>query len=339
MKNQIQLIQVPKFEHQLKKVGESIKLRIEGLNLANQVANEDTVKALKLTRAELNKENKELTEHFKATLAPAVDPVAAIKEMFKTEATIPYKEADDTLKTLILSHENKVKDEKRKEIVSYFNELCTSEGIDFVKIESVDLKIDLSTSVKKLKEQCNTFIAKVQDDLVLIASQTYVDEITIEYKKTLNVSKSVTDVVERKRLLKEAEDKAKQAAWDKRVNAFRDIAVVYHSTTKVFSYNDKIYVSEAKVKELDDEQFKYQIISMQKDITAYQLEAKPIEPIASPTQQNTPEPKKEAAKPLEKPTTVKLETVTATFEVEATLPVLKKLVAYMNENEITFKDL
>ena len=50
-------------------------------------------------------------------------------------------------------------------------ELCLSENIDFVTFESVALDINLSTSEKKYKEQCNEFISRIKDDLALIGTQ------------------------------------------------------------------------------------------------------------------------------------------------------------------------
>ena len=75
----------------------------------------------------------------------------------------------------------------------------------------MNLNINLSTTEKSLKEQIKTFLDKVSDDLKLIDTQEYKEEVLIEYKKSLDVSYAVTTVVNRHNELEELKIKNEEA--------------------------------------------------------------------------------------------------------------------------------
>lgn len=83
----------------------------------------------------------------------------------------------------------------------YFEEYKISKNIDFITYENAQINVTMSTSEKKVKEQAKAFVDKVEEDLALINTQAYSDEILVEYKNNLNVSKSIMIVSERHRQL------------------------------------------------------------------------------------------------------------------------------------------
>lgn len=85
----------------------------------------------------------------------------------------------------------------------YFEEYKQSKNIDFITYERAEINVTMSTSEKKVKEQVKQFIDKIEEDLTLINTQNYSDEILVEYKNNLNVSKSIMVVAERHKQLEE----------------------------------------------------------------------------------------------------------------------------------------
>lgn len=195
---EIVLKQAPVISHKLSEIGANVTTRLKELNLESLVATEDTVKALKSLRAELNKELKEFEDQRKAVKAAINAPFNEFESVYKAEISEKYDTAVNTLKLKIDSVELKLKEEKRNDIIAYFDELAAAESIDFVKFDNVGVEVNLSASVKSLKDACIAFIDRVKSDLALIDTQDYKAEILAEYKINLNVSKAITTIVDRK---------------------------------------------------------------------------------------------------------------------------------------------
>lgn len=341
--NQIKVEQLPVISHKAVEVGKAITERIDNLKLDKIVATESNVKALKVLRAELSTELTEFETERKSVKKAIAAPYLEFEEIYKREISEKYTAGISTLKDKILFVENNIKLEKKAEIETYFTEMCDSQNIDFLKFENVGLKIDLTTTAKKLKEQCNAFVLKVADDLLLIETQEFETEIIVEYKKDLNVSKAIKTIADDKAAIKLEKEKKKIIEWNRRRSSFRDIAMILHEDTNTFQYNDEIYIGSEAVKDIDKDSFNKIIIEYTEKIKAF-VEAQKKPEIKTETPISTPAPTPPAAKPISKPLAspvkeTKLELVKARFECEATLPVLKALGQYMKDNNITYKNL
>jgi hypothetical protein len=108
-----------------------------------------------------------------------------------------YNKADKDLKQKVNEVEEQLKQSKRDKVQEYFNELVEFEGIHFITIEDVDLNINLSISLKKLKEQTLAYVRKIVNDLELIETQEHKEQIIVEYKRTLNISQSIITIQKR----------------------------------------------------------------------------------------------------------------------------------------------
>lgn len=165
------------------------------------VCTEDTVKEIKGVRSDLNKEFTELETQRKFVKEQVMKPYEAFESIYKDCVSNIYKKADIDLKSKIDEVEEGLKKEKSEKVVEYFNEYLQSKGIDFVTFESAGIKVGMSDSLKSLKDQAKKFIDKICEDIELIKTQQYADEIMVEYEKSLNVSQAVTTVTSRKKAL------------------------------------------------------------------------------------------------------------------------------------------
>lgn len=198
--------QLPVIEEQLKTIKVNIEDKVSGV-LALECT-EGTVKAIKVLRADLTKDFKELEERRKLVKSKILAPYEAFETIYKECVTDIFKSADTELKKRIDDVENNLKYEKRKEIEDYFNEYAKSKNIDFIGFFDANINVTMSASKKSLMEQAKAFIDKIYDDLKLIDTQEHKEEILVEYKATLNVSNAITSVSERHKAIEK--EKAKQ---------------------------------------------------------------------------------------------------------------------------------
>lgn len=198
----IKVTQLPIIVEQLNEVKAEVTAKVEqDLSL---VCTEDTVKDVKKVRSELNKELKDYEDRRKAVKTAIMKPYNDFEEIYKDCIFNTYKKADAELKNKIDSVENELKEQKRKEVWYYFEELCEANSLDFITFENANINVTLSTSMKSLKEQAKAFVDKIVDDLNLIDTQEHKDEIFYEYKQSLNVSNAITTVANRYKAIEEA---------------------------------------------------------------------------------------------------------------------------------------
>lgn len=191
----------------IKSVGEEVQKRITDLNLENQLVTEDTIKAVKGIRTDLNKEFAVFEEQRKFIKNAVTKPYQEFEEKYKEFIATHYNNADNTLKNKISDFENKLKEDKAERLKSYFTELCQSLQIDFLTFGQVKLNVTLSASEKSLKETISAFVEGVKKDLDLLKSIPESDEFKAEvlhdYKKSLDMANALRITQERKKAKEE----------------------------------------------------------------------------------------------------------------------------------------
>ena len=219
MDNEIIVVkQLPIITEQLQTIKVAVTKRAE--EAMSLVCTEDTVQAVKKIRAELNAEYKHWEDKRKEVKQQIMAPYNAFDAVYKDCITDVFKRADADLKSKVDSVESELKERKAAEVKAYFAEYLASKNITMpLTFECANINVTLSASLKSLKEQAKAFIDRVCDDLALIETQEYSDEIYLEYNSTwfLNVSAAITTVVNRHKAIEEArkreeERKAKERA-------------------------------------------------------------------------------------------------------------------------------
>jgi hypothetical protein len=279
----------------LESVGQEIDKRIAALDLDKQLVTEDTKKAVKDTRAMLNKELKDFEEQRKRIKEQVIAPYEAFEKAYNTFIKVKYEKADSILKVKIDEFDRKLKADKEARIRAYFTELCQANNIDFLPFERLGLNIRLNDSDKSLKDIVNTNIDNVVKSLEFIESlndpDEYKAEILTDYKQTLDVTTAIRNAQYRKQQ-REAElqrlEAQKAAAEQARLAA------------------------EARAKE------------------AAPLQAP--EEVPAPAIQEAPVPPQEV--PAPEPEEVTPDLIVTSFTVQGTMEQLKALKAYILSNNI-----
>lgn len=247
--------QLPVIIEHLQVVKQNIAEKVE--NALNLVCTEETIQEVKKTRTELAKEFNEWEEKRKEVKKAVLSPYEQFEAVYKDCITEGFKAADRELKGKIDAVENAIKDEKRKALSEYFDEYVFSKNIGLMLcLDDANINITLSASMKKLKEQAKAFVDKVCDDLNLIATQEYKDEILYEYEASLNVSAAITTVVNRHKAINEAKAVEKenaekmqtQEAAIAKIDAIAPPKVEEETLTVAF----KVTATRTKLKELKE---------------------------------------------------------------------------------------
>ena len=186
----------------LESVGQEIDKRIAALDLDKQLVTEDTKKAVKDTRAMLNKELKDFEEQRKRIKEQVVAPYMDFEKAYNSFIKEKYEKADGILKVKIDEFDKRLKTDKEARIRAYFTELCQANNIDFLPFERLCLNIRLNDSDKSLKDIVNTNIDNVVKSLEFIESLTdpdeYKAEVLTDYKQTLDVTTAIRNAQYRK---------------------------------------------------------------------------------------------------------------------------------------------
>ena len=198
-KDLISVKQLPVIEEQLQSISEEIQAQTaEVLALA---VTEDTVKEIKKRRTELGKSFKDLEDKRKAVKSAVMAPYEAFEEIYKKYVTDIFKPADAKLKTRIDEVESALLNKRKVDLTAYFQEVAAAYNCDFLTFDRLGIKITLSDSMKKLREQVDNALDKINGDLAVIATMDFPEEILVEYKDNLNLTSSVLTVRTRKEKL------------------------------------------------------------------------------------------------------------------------------------------
>lgn len=208
---------LPVLRHKLREVKGQIDAQVDEA-LAMPVTDETKV-AIKQVRADLNKQLKAAEDLRIAIKNKLLEPYNEVENEFRECITNRLKDADATLSSRINEIESAQKDEKRREVIEYFEELKESSGLEFVKIEDIGLTFTLSASTIAMKKQVKAWFNNVQSDLsaIVALADDIKSEVLLEYKKTYDLSASIRVVTARKKALEaqreqEASYKARTAS-------------------------------------------------------------------------------------------------------------------------------
>lgn len=189
----------------IEKVIQGVKERIKKLDIDNIEATEDNKKLLKQLRTDLNNELKDYTNADKAISAEFLKPLNEFKENAYKPLKALIEEAVIKLRDGINTVEDKQKEEKRNEVVKYFNDLRASLSeplkeigfnLDFVSFDHLDLNITLTTTETALKKQVKDSLESISNDLRVIAGHENKSRLYAKYSVNLNLGKALYDLQE-----------------------------------------------------------------------------------------------------------------------------------------------
>lgn len=342
-KNEIVLKQKPIISHELVEIGKRVTKQIKDLNLDNIVATEDNRTHLKKERTSLNKDFIRFEEERKSIKNGILEPYKDFEELYKVEISEKYEDADNKLKKAIDSVEDGIKKEKETNVRRFFNEMCASEKIDFLKLEDVKLNINLTVTEKKLKEEAKAFVERISNDISIINSMEYPEEMLVEYKSCRDAGRAINIVRYRYKKIEEEKQRKKIQENNRRISKLTAMGFYFDEMTSSYVYDDDLFIVSSEIESLEITDFDKKIIEFDEAIKEKKSKiAEPELPINEQKKDEAKEPVKEPEQttisaPLSEPK--KEEKLKARFEVFGTMSELKKLKAFLIENKYEYKNL
>jgi hypothetical protein len=207
--------QLPQIFYQLEVVGEVIDKELE--KVKELKATEENKQEVKKIRTGINNTLKEFEDKRKEIKNKILEDYNLFNEKYENEVKIKLQNASNDLKNKIDEIENEQLKEKQNEIYSFIEEHLTANHLnDILDVGAIvyyaNLKINISTSVKSLKEDSLLFIEKVSTEVKLIElEEKYSDEILLEYQKNgFDYTKAKLDVINKHRQLEELAKKREE---------------------------------------------------------------------------------------------------------------------------------
>lgn len=189
--------QLPIIEEQLRTVQQNIQSMVN--DVLSMECTEETVKAVKKARADLNAQFKELEVRRKAVKTQIEAPYKAFEAVYKSCAGDIFADADRKLAQKIRAVEDGLREKRASTVRSYFEEYRDSLNLpaDLADYRYAGINVTLSATEKSLKAQAKAFLDRIKDDLSLIGTQPDPDEVLTEYRECRNVARAVQIVRER----------------------------------------------------------------------------------------------------------------------------------------------
>ena len=208
-KDLIVITQLPEIVEQLHTIKAQINTEIERI-LAME-CNADTVLEIKKSRAVLNARFKDFEERRKAVKKAILTPYDAFEKIYEDCVSMPFSSADEALKRRIAVVEDAIKDDKRKVVEAYFDELCVAAGIDFLRFDQANIRVGLSDTDSALRRAAKAFVENVQSDIKLIETQEHAAEIMAEYKDCMNAASAIIKVNNRHKAIDAENERMEKA--------------------------------------------------------------------------------------------------------------------------------
>jgi len=202
--------QLPIIEEQLRTLGAAIDAQVA--EASAMVCTEETVKAVKKMRADLNAQFNALEEQRKAAKAAVMEPYLAFEVVYKDYVTSKFNAADQDLKQKINETEDGLKDEKSGELLEYFAEYTQAAHLAWLPYEACGINVTISASMKSLKDKVRTFVEQVSADVIAIGELEHNEEIMVEYKGCFSLSRAMAVVAERHKAIEQQRKMAEEVA-------------------------------------------------------------------------------------------------------------------------------
>ena len=139
---------------------------------------------------------------------------AKIKKEFEAIESQRKKVKSEILKTSMefeAIYQAQIKEEKEQKLKDYFEDIASYKNIDVIDFEDLNLKINLSESMKSYYSKIDEILNRIDNDLKVIkdnfSDEKVRYEIILNYKKTLNLAESMLAMKEKEREIKNIMDR------------------------------------------------------------------------------------------------------------------------------------
>lgn len=252
----VKVEQMAVIKQQLDIVGEEIKRKVdtipgvlEEFSKLDSKEQEEKKQEIKKYRTYLSSIQKQLEEKRKEIKKEINKPYDEFNTYYEDNVKVLLTNGINQLDTTISDIEKKQINEKQVEIEEFIKEHIISNHLESIIdvvdiIEYANLKINLSNSIKSLKESALNFISKVADEVKLIDLEETPSNLLYEYKQNgYDLTKAKLTLLEKQ---KEIEELAKQR--EKEVEEIKQEEVIEEQIEEIVT--PPVEINEEKETEL-----------------------------------------------------------------------------------------
>lgn len=196
---------------------DSVKYQLENVlaDVSKLPADDSGLKQVKAIRANLAKQFQAMEVQRKEVKRQVMAPYLQAEEKYKAAIADPFAAADQKLKAWVDNYQDGLKKARESELREYFDELCQSQGVDFLRFEQAGVTVDMAMArqkePRKAMQQLESFVLGVRSDLDAILNLGDTAEILAEYREDLNLQKAILTVTHRKEALRWTEKQIREA--------------------------------------------------------------------------------------------------------------------------------
>ena len=198
----LRCVQAPVISEDLEGVKRQLDLVLN--EVAQLPADDNSLKRVKAIRADISKRFAAMEEQRKEVKRQVMQPYTQAEEKYKTCIADPYRAADAQLKQWVDGYQNGMKKACEDGLREYFDELCQSQGVDFLRFSQAGVTVDMAMArqkePKKAMEKLEAFVLGVRADLDTILTLEDAAEVLTEYRESLHLQDAILKVKNRKQL-------------------------------------------------------------------------------------------------------------------------------------------
>lgn len=198
----LRCVQAPVISEDLEGVKRQLDLVLN--EVAQLPADDNSLKRVKAIRADISKRFAAMEEQRKEVRRQVMQPYTQAEEKYKACIADPYRAADAKLKTWVDDYQNGMKQACEDGLREYFDELCQSQGVDFLRFSQAGVTVDMAMArqkePKKAMEKLEAFVLEVRADLDTILKLEDAAEVLAEYRESLDLLDAILKVKNRKQL-------------------------------------------------------------------------------------------------------------------------------------------
>lgn len=205
----IKIEQMPIVFEQLEKIGKLIEKSTKDLNKLE--CTEENKQEVKSRRTQINNTLTLLEDRRKEIKNKLLEPYSIFEEKYNSECKEKLQTASNLLKAKIDTIENEQKENKRNELVDFFNQYQETYHLYFLDFNDIGLNITLSASITSLKSQIKEFCERIDKDIQLIQNDENKDKLMLEYRRNgYDYQKAKLTLIEEQKQLEQLKQQIEQ---------------------------------------------------------------------------------------------------------------------------------
>lgn len=202
----------------LEMISLNVTTKIESLDIDSLEPTEDNLSLIKRTRADLTRDFSELEGQRKMVKDIIMKDYNIFEDDYKKLITALYKDADEKLKNLAGTVDDKILLVKIDAIKDYF---ADQNAFDFVSFEDMNLKIIKSKSDKSIKTEIDEYLANIGMSISTIETLPNKERVLAKFQMCRDLNRSISETnieIQREEQIKaQNEERERQAEEHKRL--------------------------------------------------------------------------------------------------------------------------